>query len=308
MKAFQVILVMLAFQLSAFAQKIALGTPIHVLDYTQLYSTFTWKPEVKSTLKAELGDMADAVVLKSNEAAWPKGIASLDARNKNKALFTGYTVFYLTSLVTNQAVLFVPAVENSDMPAGMAPVGDIYFVINGSAIEVKTTEAITAPVETEVDFATGMETLTQNFLTSFVNLFSLEQQEEEDGRVMLHGSSLSIESAEQIYFYEDVPSAAISFRAGFVADEDPTIALATYNELVRKVESLKLSCCQLTKDEETVVGNNHSQRFHVYNPNANISMEYQGMVIEVGIEQSETFTDDGDIVSIWVPVLYIYGE
>ncbi len=65
--------------------------------------------------------MAEAVILKSNELAWPTGIANFDARQRNMAQMANYTVFYLTTLLTGQAILFVPAVENSAMPADLAP-------------------------------------------------------------------------------------------------------------------------------------------------------------------------------------------
>lgn len=308
MKTLFTVLALLAFQLTVAAQKMAIGTPVHVLDYDQLYSTFAWQPEVKTALQVELGSMADEIVIKSNEAAWPIGIASLDARTENRALMGAYTVFYITTLSSGQAVLFVPSVENSSMIAGMAPVEDIFFIISGNALEEDDLQPVAIPIENVLEFNAAMETLSQHFLTSFMALTTLESQEEEEGMVILHGSSVFIESAEQVYFYEDVLSATTGFRAGFVPDENPAVALVTYNQLLEKVEALKLSCCQLTKGAETIVLNSRSQVFHVVNPNPNSSTEYQSMVIEVGIEQGETYTVDFEIVSVWVPVIYIYAE
>ncbi len=39
-----------------------------------------------------------------------------------------------------------------------------------------------------------------------------------------------------------------------------------------------------------------------------MEFDYEGMVIEVGIEQAERFDYEGLIVSIWVPVIYVYEE
>lgn len=310
MKVFQFIVALLAFHFSAVAQKYQVGTPIRVLDYGQLYSTYNWDEDAQAALNTQLGSLAEAVILNSVESAWPEGIASLDARSANQAAFAGYTLFYLTTLATGQVVLFVPAIENSMMPAGMAPPKDIYFIISESATEagMKPPSTSAPDLEPAVGFGASMETLTQDFPNLFINLFNSEYQEDVDGLVTFHGCNFTMEDAELMYFIDDLLAGSTIFRAAFAGNEDPAKTLVTYSKLVRMVEALKLNCCPLLKATEIVAGNKHTQLFHVNYAGTKINIDYQGMAIEVSTEQTEEMLEDGNVGSVWVPVIYIYEE
>ncbi len=311
MRLMNVVVVMLFAISTVIGQEFALGSLIKIKDFGEMYSTFNWETANVAALKANLGeDMANKVVKKSVESAWPAGIASLGARNQNRSLMAGYTTFYLTALDEHRAILFVPAVENSWMAPDMQPVGDIYFVINSHAIEVKDIGTATYPPtpSTTDGFAAQLEEITQDFQNGFMNVTNQVLQEDADGLVIYYGTQVPLDGADELYFYEDLLSAATSFHAGFPGHLDPANGLKAYQELVRKVEGLTLSCCHLAKNEEQVLGNTRRQPFHTYDPNGKVSVFYEGMIIEVGLEQGETFDNEGQILDFWIPALTIYEQ
>ena len=311
MRLMNVVVVLLLSISSLFGQGFAVGTPVKILDFGELYSTFSWQAEDVAALKASLGSaMADAVVSKSAEENWPKGIASLDARSQNRPLMAGYTTFYLTALDATRAILFVPAVENSGMATDMQPAGDIYFIVNSSAVAASNTGTVTHPAAspTTDGFAAQLDAITQDFKDDFVFATGEMYQEDEEGFLIWYRTRLPLDGADELYFLEDLLSGSTIFHAGFPGSTDPAIALKGYQELVRKVEALKLTCCALAKNAETVDGNRRQQTFKTYDISEGYDFYYQGMVIDIGIEQGETFDDQGQVLSLWSPVLSIYEE
>ncbi|HRI60292.1 MAG TPA: hypothetical protein PK228_11230 [Saprospiraceae bacterium] len=302
------VFVLLFSAVAAIGQTAVARTPAKVLDFGQLYSTFNWEAPVITELKANLGDaLAAKVINASTETAWPTGIASLDSRTQNRSQMAAYTVYYLTTVGENKAVLVVPAAENRAMPANMQSAGDIYFLVTRTAVEFKSAAAPVASAAAPTgSFATQINEITEDFGNGFVNLTNDLLDEDEDAMILIYGSRVSLEGATELYFYEDLYAAATTFHAAFPGSTDPAVALKSYRELVRKIESLQLTCCSLSNSEEQVDGNRHGQVFTAYDPKGNLNIDYQNMAIEVRIEQGETFDKDGHVVSNWIPVLDIY--
>ena len=297
---------------STFGQAPATLTPARILDFGQLYSTFNWDADSKAELQTRLGKtLADQVIPASAETAWPSGIASLDGRTQNRLAMANYTVYYLTALTKSLAVVVVPAAENKHMPANMQAAGDIYFVVTGSAVEFKNAAtpvvANVAPAFSAT-FAAQMNEITTDFANGFVNMTNEVIGEDEDEMIIVYGARIPLEGAAELYFSEDLYAASTSFHAAFSGSTDPAVALKFYRELVRKVESLKLACCGLSKSEEQVDGNRRSQQFNTYDPKGEMSIDYQNMAIEVRMEQGEIFDKDGQLVSNWITVLDIYEK
>lgn len=301
---------------TASAQATASRTPATVLDFGQLYSTYSWEPAAIAELTSNLGEaLAGTVMRTSTEAAWPAGIASLDGRMENRPHMAAYTVYYLTTVGENIAVLHVPADENQHMPADLRPAGDIYFILSRSAVEFKgaagstTVSTLTftsTPTVSTAGFAAQLNQITQDFPSGFVNVTGDQIDEDEEGLMLQYATRVALDGAEEVYFIEDLLSASTVFHAEFPGSADPTVTLKAYRTLVRAVESLTLSCCGLLKSEEQVEGNRHSQTFMAYSPQGKLDMAYQNMTIEVGIIQSERFDAKGELVSDWKPVLNIY--
>ena len=276
---------------------------VKVVDNGEMYTTFKWNKEAEAELRSNLGEvMASAVMKTSNETSWPKGIASLDSRKKNKDKFGDYTAFYLTTVSKHIAVLFVPAVENSSMQEDLRPAQDIYFLINEKGIAAPAVQ-VKSPAG---NFATELNVLTNGFRNSFVDLMSDEVQEANSQTAKLTGCKVDLEGAYQLFFYQDVSSGQTGFRAAFPGDADHDLCLMIYQNLVKKVDGLTLDCGPLQKEVETADGLQHSQTYRVLDSDFSFDEVYENMAINVTMEQAENFDDEGELVTEWEVVLYIY--
>lgn len=290
---------------SATGQAFAVGTPIKVIDYGELYSTYNWGEAERAVVNAIYGDLAEDVIASSRETGWPAGIANFDVRSTNREKMNGYTLFFLTMLNDYTAILLVPEVENSFMPEDMQPEDDIYFIVTLKGIEAKPT-GVAAPISK--GFAAQMDEITQDFKNGFANVTNAIIHEDEEGFSFYYGTLVPLDGSDEIYFIEDLMAASTIFHAGFPGNTDPAVAQVAYRELVSKVEALNLSCCPLAKDEELVVGNSRSQTFRPFNPKGNLDVAFQNMVIEIRLEQGETFDNDGQILDFWIPVISIFEQ
>src|SRR5690606_2265434 len=115
---------------TASGQPFTVGTPIKVLNFNEMYSTYAWEENTRQIISEGFGTLTDDIVKNSSEAGWPVGIASLDARSRNKEQMYDYTLFFLAMMNDYVAILFAPQVENSFMPEDMRPAHDIFFIIN----------------------------------------------------------------------------------------------------------------------------------------------------------------------------------
>lgn len=289
---------------TANGQDFTVGTPIRVLNFGEMYSTYAWEESTKKTIAADFGYVPETLALNASEAGWPEGIASLDARARNKNLMYDYTLFFMDMLNEHVAIVLAPRAENSTMPADMRPVNDIFFIVNVHAIEEKSMEA---PTESYQGFAAQMEAITQDFKNGFSNVVNEILHEDVDGLAIYYGTQVPMDGADEIYFLEDLMSSSTIFHVGFPGHTDPAKALVAYQALVRKVEGLSLGCCTMTKSGETVEGNTRHQPFLTHDPKGNLAPEYKNMVIEVSLERGETFDDEGQILDFWIPVLAVYG-
>jgi hypothetical protein len=303
MRLMLVLLAVLRLGTIASGQDFAIGTLIRVLNFGEVYSTFTWDESTKKTIAAEFGYLPETLVFNASESGWPVGIASLDARARNKRLMDDYTLFFMDMMNEHVAILLAPKAENSSMPADMRPVNDIFFIINANAIEVKSMEA---PAVSSQGFAAQMEAITQDFKNGFSNVVNEIIHQDTDALLIYYGTQVPMDGADEIFFLEDLMSASTIFHAGFPGHIDPANALAAYQELVRKVEALTLGCCNMTKSAETVEGNTRRQPFFTDASKGNVALEYKSMVIEVSLERGETFDSEGQILDFWIPVLAVY--
>ena len=92
---------------------------------------------VAQTSEARLQD----ILAYYNENNWPSAIRTLEGRNNNRPTIASYHSYLLVKLENNQSILWIPASENSSMPAGFVPSHDFYMLINNVGIEVVETSA-----------------------------------------------------------------------------------------------------------------------------------------------------------------------
>lgn len=221
-----------------------------------------------------------------------------------------YTMYYLMKMTDGNAVFLIPSDENKHMAESMQPVAVIYFVMSYDALGIATDSELSViddePTEvTSLDnFDSQIKAILFDFDEDLVNTIGDIIDVGEDETFMLYTSEIELEHASVIYIYEDFLSASILFHAEFNGYPDPAHALKAYRELVIKVESLTLSCCELTIGEESVTGNAYRQSFHVIN-HPEIEA-YENLILAVHIEQHEAFDKHGQLVSDWRPTLDIY--
>ena len=299
----------------AFGQPTVTLVPARILDFGELYSTFDWGEESKAELRSKLGDeLAAKVMAASNEAAWPSGIASLEGRTENRAKMAAFNLNHLITLADNKAVLVAKVADNPGLSENMKINSDIYFVVNANVVELngpsKSYPNTTLPQEpaTDQDFSIQLNQITQDFDEGFVNLTGSQIGEDEEGMIVSYGSRVPLEGSSEIYFTEDLLSASTTFIANFPASTDPATTLKIYRNLVKKIEGTNLSCCSLSKQVEQADGNRYSQSFSAYDPTGKLHRDYQNMIVEVRIEQGETFDSKGQLVSKWIPVVSVYEQ
>jgi hypothetical protein len=287
---------------------------IRITDFGELYSTFDWDSESTAELRDSLGDsLANVVLVASNEAAWPLGIATLESRVENYEAMAAYRAYHVTTLQEDFAVLLVPFGENRDMPPGLQPGNDFYFIIGkaGTAPEgfsIAPEPASPEPdLEAAVDFPSQLDLITRQSSARFEHLTGRQTGEDEDGIEVQRQSKIKLEGAREVFFTENLLSNTTSFTAIFPGSADPSVAREAYLALIRRIEDTPLSCCGLIKQAEDVTGPFPRQIFTVYS-HGEMDAAYQGMVIEVYLEQGEMYDPMGRLVDEWLPAIAIYQE
>jgi hypothetical protein len=114
------------------------GKPAAITDPTKLYSTYTWTEKAIAGLAGLVGQAKVADVMKlSNEAAWPRGIASFATRMENGQHFATYKTHYKGNIADDLALLYVSAGENGHMASDLKPGTDIYFIVLLTGISIR---------------------------------------------------------------------------------------------------------------------------------------------------------------------------
>lgn len=122
-----------------FAQQVVL-TSAKIINSGDLYSTYNIKENATelAKLKAQVpASLVNDILENSMEGSWVEGIATLDARNKNRAMIADYVVYKVAEL-SDAYVLAIPAVKNKNMSSEMRSDKDFYFVIGKKGVEIGT--------------------------------------------------------------------------------------------------------------------------------------------------------------------------
>ncbi len=285
-------------------ESFSLYEPVKITNPANLYSTLEWKPEMKAELIALFGEeLAQTIIASSSESAWPKGIASLDARTLNQSRILEYEAYYMTTLNKYLDVILISPSENQHMEEDLTPKDDIYFVIGINAIEAKNYDLIEDDIEQT--FFYQMEVITSDFANNFYNLLDKVIQEPNENGEKIYSSKVNLKGAYNLNFYEDTLLEGIILKAEFPGDIDYELAFKKYQDLVYSVEYelMYLDCCVLGKNEETVRGKSRSQKFKV---DGYLDPRFHDMVIEVTLKGREIFNTEGQLDTTWEPVLYIF--
>lgn len=305
MRYIPILIAFLFFAKAAQTQPFFYTEAMRIIDPAGLTDTLNWTLSMQAELITALGqETAEAIVRNSVPAAWPVGIATEEARLINHDQFAKYITFYITTIHGHLALLLVPFIENSYLQIDMRPATDIYFVVQLQAVASnKALDQGTAP-----DFAKEMEVLTLDFKNNFAKLTTTEVQEPMYGLPRITGCNVGLAGAYEVYFYEDVLLGdRFAFRAAFNGGHTELDSVYnTYLQLVDQVAALTLSCCQLSKLEESVTGNTRVQRFEVIDRYGDLNPDYENMIIEVVIEEMEVYNEKEEYVNGWEPRLYIY--
>lgn len=278
--------------------------PVRIIHPGNVFSTVDWKPEMKAELVEMLGEeTAGEVIRGSNESAWPSDIASLGVRVSNYTKMLDYKCQYLTRVNKNMVVLLVSASENTHMEKGMKPKVDFYLVMQDNAIKTSYSET-TDQVQ---EFFDNLVIIINDFEEGFVNLMGEELDYISESNESIFDCNVPLEGAYDLTFHEIDAGGNISLRAKFLGDIDPQSAQVMFRDLAYKVSVTELSCCTLIKKPETARGNSRSQDFEV-TVKTGRNPVYQKMVINVSLEAYEAFNTEGQTVTEWEPVIYIYKK
>lgn len=113
------------------------GTAVKLLATGGLRSTYNLSSDEHiGSIRRQLGDLYAEVVQYSQEDNWPKGIATLTARDDVRDQMLKYKAWKIAEFGTI-CILRLPAAENKHMPPNMRPDHDIYFVIDTKDIREK---------------------------------------------------------------------------------------------------------------------------------------------------------------------------
>lgn len=130
-----------------FAQQVVV-TSAKIIHSGDLYSTYNLKENATELAKLEAqvpASLVKEILDNSTESSWVEGIATLDARNRNRAIIADYIVYKVAEL-SDAYVLVIPFAKNKQMPSEMRSDKDFYFVIGKNGVEIGTeTIEITIP-------------------------------------------------------------------------------------------------------------------------------------------------------------------
>lgn len=157
-KRFLLAFVLLAFHLHAEAQNIA-ARKAKITDSGQLWSTST--PEEGPLVGCVGKELAEDVKKYAYETNWPKGISTLEGRNKVRPLINDYKVYIICEMPSSY-ILLVPQQENGGMPADMRLERDFYFVIGKGGVEAG--ESVSLQLKVAQPSATASQQLPQDEL------------------------------------------------------------------------------------------------------------------------------------------------
>jgi hypothetical protein len=155
-----------------------------------------------------------------------------------------------------------------------------------------------------LDFGRQLNEITLDFRNGFKNVIGERLEQQEGSMEVMYGSRVPLEGAEELNFFvtgDDFPV----LNALFPGSPDPAVALKECVQMVRNIESLTLTCCGLSKNDEQIDENIFYLTFWASDANGTMDVAYQNMVIMVKLTQSEVFEDD-KFVDVWHPMLVIY--
>ena len=282
--------------------------PAKITNFVSLYSTFDWEEPHYLELAITLGEeTASQIMRRSHESFWPVGISTIDKRLQNALLMKDYQVFYVCTIADNIAIMKVPARINLSMNDEMRPETDIYFLLQTSSVEI-TNEQITPEPNQAIDndLSVVLKSIMIDYKNDFIQYIGDEIGAGEEEKIASFDSKTEIKGTQQSFFIKDLLSSSISYYTAFQGYTDPAIAMLDYNNIVKQIENISFDFGMLKKLDEVITGTTRSQAFYVYLPDGVEESPYKKMMIEVYIEQWETFDLEGNLIDDWTPTISIY--
>ena len=113
------------------------AVPITWVDSAEMFSTPNLPADssTQSIVRSTLGEAwLTAILAYSSEETWPPGMATLEARDSNRAEISRYVAYRIVRIGSDRSLLWVPAAENQHLSAAYVPTHDFFVLINNVGI------------------------------------------------------------------------------------------------------------------------------------------------------------------------------
>lgn len=163
-------------------------------------------------------------------------------------------------------------------------------------------------ITTEDNFGSQMNAILQDFPNQFANIKSLPWSESDTFLIPRFLCHIRLGLAVYTYIEEEQPSKHATFQANFPGSTVPEYAVKSYSQLKAAFEYYIFSCGSFDRRDEIVDGNKRSQLYHISMADDASNLAFEKMLVEIGIEQGQTFVGSGYETTVWVPFVKVYGK
>ena len=163
-------------------------------------------------------------------------------------------------------------------------------------------------ITTEDNFGSQMNAILLDFPNQFVNVKSLPWSDSDTFPLPRYHSHIRLGNAVYMYIQEQQPSSHATYQANFPGSTVPDYAVQSYGQLKSGFMYYVFSCGTFTPGEEVVDGNKRSTLYHINMAEDKSNMDYQRMVVEIGVEQGQTIVGAENTSTVWVPFVRVYGK
>jgi hypothetical protein len=163
-------------------------------------------------------------------------------------------------------------------------------------------------ITTEDNFGSQMNAILQDFPNQFTNIKGGLWSESDTFQIPRLHCHIRLGLAVYTYIQEEQPSRHATFQANFPGSTVPDFAVQSYSQLKGAFEYYIFPCGSFDRGEEIVDGNKRAQFYHIRVADDKSNLAFEKMLVEIGIEQGQTFVGSGYESTVWVPFVKVYEK
>jgi hypothetical protein len=293
-----------------------IGNYTKILNPGDLYSTpgLCEDEEDMSNLIKETGEfVAEKICIYAEESMWPSALETFEKREAgSRDKMKDYNTWYVADLGDDVVLLWVPMAENKHMPANMRDKTDFGVTIRKSSVALGEKKKLiiegdeSAPPAISINLAAkGFSDQLSNIVADYGNDFTTIKGDSIPGKKegflfnKEYTSLISLEGSEASLLSEEIFSGTLSFTARYGEYKDSIAARKKFDELVKKVDDAKISCCRWVKVDENTSEVLTTQAYIPFDLGGNMLPVYKDVMIEVSILKSFDLAD-WKMTDIWL--------